>query len=186
MREPQETEITLGTGRLLAIFFALVVICSLFFALGFSLGKGSSGPAMASGIVPPPAKPAGGRDARPSAVQPESQVPASSELTFYKAVEQRTPDADLAGAAEPLAAPLELAGAASPGYVVQVAAVSKQEDAQTLQNVLRQKQYPVFVLSNTSTDHLFRVQVGPFTSLEDAEAVRARLVGDGYNPILRR
>ena len=38
----QDTEITLGTGRMLALFFALVVICSGFFAIGFSLGRKST------------------------------------------------------------------------------------------------------------------------------------------------
>ena len=41
---PQDTEITLGTGRMLALFFALVVICAGFFAIGFSLGRKAIGP----------------------------------------------------------------------------------------------------------------------------------------------
>ena len=40
---PQDTEITLGTGRMLALFFALVVICAGFFAIGFSLGRKATG-----------------------------------------------------------------------------------------------------------------------------------------------
>jgi hypothetical protein len=35
----QDTEITLGTGRMLAIFFAFVLVCAFFFAIGFSLGR---------------------------------------------------------------------------------------------------------------------------------------------------
>ena len=35
----QDTEITLGTGRMLLIFFAFVLVCGLFFAIGFSLGR---------------------------------------------------------------------------------------------------------------------------------------------------
>ena len=35
----QDTEITLGTGRMLAIFFTFVLICAFFFAIGFSLGR---------------------------------------------------------------------------------------------------------------------------------------------------
>ena len=31
MAEVEDTEITLGTGKLLAMFFALVVICAVFF-----------------------------------------------------------------------------------------------------------------------------------------------------------
>ena len=35
----QDTEITLGTGRMLALFFAFVLVCAVFFAIGFSLGR---------------------------------------------------------------------------------------------------------------------------------------------------
>src|ERR1700751_4013326 len=38
----QDTEITLGTGKMLALFFSLVALCGLFFGLGFSLGRGSA------------------------------------------------------------------------------------------------------------------------------------------------
>ena len=40
----QDTEITLGTGKMLALFFGLVALCGLFFGLGFSLGRGSVAP----------------------------------------------------------------------------------------------------------------------------------------------
>ena len=71
-------------------------------------------------------------------------------------------------------------------YFVQVAAVSKQEDAESLVDALKKKQYPAFVASNSTTDKLFRVQVGPFTDIKDAEAMRTRLVNDGYNPIVKK
>ena len=71
-------------------------------------------------------------------------------------------------------------------YFVQVAAVSKQEDAESLVDALKKKQYPAFVAANSTTDKLFRVQVGPFTDIKDAEAMRGKLVGDGYNPILKK
>jgi hypothetical protein len=30
------------------------------------------------------------------------------------------------------------------------------------------------------------VQLGPFSDIKDAEAMRTRLVGDGYSPILKK
>jgi cell division septation protein DedD len=72
------------------------------------------------------------------------------------------------------------------GYVVQVAAVTKPEDAEGLVNALKKKQYPAFAVNNTPSDKLFRVQVGPYPDIKDAEAIRARLVSDGYNPILKK
>ena len=35
----QDTEITLGTGKMLALFFGLVALCAVFFGMGFSLGR---------------------------------------------------------------------------------------------------------------------------------------------------
>jgi cell division protein FtsN len=35
-------------------------------------------------------------------------------------------------------------------------------------------------------DKFSRVQVGPFADIKAAEAMRARLVSDGYNPILKK
>ena len=41
----EDTEITLGTGKLLAVFFGLVAICAVFFGMGFSLGRAANRPA---------------------------------------------------------------------------------------------------------------------------------------------
>jgi cell division septation protein DedD len=71
------------------------------------------------------------------------------------------------------------------GYFVQVAAVSKPEDAEALVEALKRKQYPA-VASGTASDRLFHVQVGPFGDIKDAETMRAKLMSDGYNPILKK
>src|SRR5207302_2239727 len=38
----QDTELTLSTGKLLGFFFGMVVMCGIFFSLGYLVGKGSS------------------------------------------------------------------------------------------------------------------------------------------------
>ena len=68
---------------------------------------------------------------------------------------------------------------------MQVAAVSKQEDAESLVDALKKKQYPASA-NTSSTDKFFHIQVGPFSDIKEAEAMRARLIGDGYNPILKK
>ena len=40
--EVRDTEITLSTGKLLGIFFALAIICGVFFTMGYLLGKSNS------------------------------------------------------------------------------------------------------------------------------------------------
>src|SRR5437588_3657963 len=42
MAETQDTELTLSTGKLLGFFFGMVVVCGIFFSLGYLVGKGSS------------------------------------------------------------------------------------------------------------------------------------------------
>jgi hypothetical protein len=42
------------------------------------------------------------------------------------------------------------------------------------------------VASASSTDKLFRVQLGPYPDIKDAEAIRTKLVSDGYSPILKK
>jgi cell division septation protein DedD len=83
-------------------------------------------------------------------------------------------------------APDAMVAIPGPGYFVQVAAVSKQDDAGALVDALKKKEYPAFVASGAATDKLFRVQVGPFADIKEAEAMRSRLVNDGYNPILKK
>ena len=73
----------------------------------------------------------------------------------------------------------------SSGYFVQVAAVTKQEDAEALVDALKKKDYPAFVAPQTG-DKLFRVQLGPYADIKDAEAMRTRLIGDGYSPIVKK
>jgi DedD protein len=189
----QDTEITLGTGKMLGLFFGLVALCAVFFGMGFSLGRSSVRIASPDLTV---ATPATSATLRPSAVKTTSTTP-PADMTFYKAVQskddntQPAPEETSAAAPETATAPSRVAAsdpvAAPPlnAYYVQVAAVSKAEDAEALIDALKKKQYPAFS-TNTPTDKLIHVQVGPYADVKDAEAMRARLVNDGYNPILKK
>lgn len=197
MASSEDTEITLGTGKLLVLFFGLVAICALFFALGYSLGRKSE-PAIASASAP--ATP----QAAQNASKPGNASPSTPPMTFYKSVEQKEANAELTPATDakndttpPVAnpSPAQTPAPTTPdsttllptaGYLVQVAAVSKQEDADALVEALKKKQYPAFVAPQTSADKLFHVQVGPYADVKEAEAMRTRLIGDGYSPILKK
>ncbi len=190
----QDTEITLGIGRMLAIFFGLVGVCAVCFGLGYSMGR-SSGRSSVAAAESEPEKPVS--PAKPA----KSQAPAPEDLTFYKTVKQsegdahlpppssapRTTEPEAAPAARPQPAPAKAARVAAAGaYMVQVAAVSRKEDADALLGALRKKSYNVTETVNPPHDQLYHVQVGPFADLQEAEAARARLVSDGYNPIVKR
>src|SRR5207302_976869 len=84
MANSEDTEITLGTGKMLAIFFGLVALCAVFFGMGFSLGKSSAAPngaGVASAV-------SSASSARPTAVKPSGSA-ASPDLSFYKTVGQK-------------------------------------------------------------------------------------------------
>ena len=80
------------------------------------------------------------------------------------------------------------APAITPGgaFVVQIAAISAahKDDADLLTSALRGRGYTVTERTD-ATDKLIHVQVGPFATKADAEAMRERLVVDGYNPIIK-
>jgi len=198
----KDTEITLGAGRMLALFFTIVLVCAVFFAIGFSLGRKTSMAAVgnaANATAGTPAavvRPAAGKD---GASKPGSQP---ADFSFYKSVgtsgastelaaqDAQAPASTASAPAAPLApAPSTPANSAAPatgGYFVQVAAVSRQEDAEALVEALKKKQYPAFAANNSSADKYYHVQVGPYGAFKDAEAMRARLIADGYNPILKK
>ncbi|MGZ4832509.1 MAG: SPOR domain-containing protein [Terriglobales bacterium] len=196
--ESQDQEITLGTGRLLALFIGLVIICALFFSLGFSLGHRSEPVSAASSAAPSNSaerRPSPTRSAPEARSDPEAPPKSGAdELTFYKAVERNEPKAKLEKPTPQVttrtvesrpAAPELRRSSAGGGYMVQVAAVTKQEDADALVHALRRKSYPVLAI-NGPGDRLYHVQVGPFGELKEAEAARSKLVGDGYNPIVKK
>lgn len=196
MSSAPDTEITLGTGKLLLLFFGLVALCAVFFGMGYSLGHSSGRTGIAEAAAPPAGTPANARNT-PRANESGKQ----SDLTFYKAVEQKNADSTLAPAAQTNSTPPEGAdGSANKGpsapdpaaiasgssYFVQVAAVSKQEDAESLVEALKKKQYPAFTANGSGADKLYHVQVGPYGDVKDAESMRGKLIGDGYNPILKK
>jgi cell division septation protein DedD len=68
--------------------------------------------------------------------------------------------------------------------VVQVAAVSRKGDADMLMAALKRHGYDA-AIHQSPQDKLLHVQIGPFTSKKDADAMRQKLIGDGYNAIVK-
>jgi DedD protein len=185
MAASQDTEITLGTGKMLGIFFGLVILCGVFFGIGFSVGKSSLLLQTTDGTVTPSPNP---RTPKKGSAAPVIDAPRQApDMTFYKSVGQSDAGSQLSPVAKSGDSPNkdEPDTNASAGYFVQVAAVSKQDDAEALVGALKKKQYAA-VASQTPGDKLFHVQIGPFTVLKDAENMRTQLLGAGYNPILKK
>ncbi|HZZ40850.1 MAG TPA: SPOR domain-containing protein [Acidobacteriaceae bacterium] len=102
--EDDGAEITLGTRSLLGIFFGLVLICSIFFGLGYSVGRGSGSKAAfaSSGSESPVAVP-NGNLGKPSAQQaltsaPETPAASGNPEDSAPALEPATDTGTQAGA----------------------------------------------------------------------------------------
>ena len=94
------------------------------------------------------------------------------------------PHAGIGATGPPPAAPVDELPLPGHPVMVQIAAVSRQEDAEVLAGALRKRGFSPQVKSGT-TDKFFHVQVGPFADKEQAEAMKQHLLADGYNAILK-
>jgi cell division septation protein DedD len=209
----RERELTLSTGAILAIFLGLVLLCAVFFGFGYNLGrKSTTVPNAPLPAATSDAEPAGtGRSAFDNFKPSPSSPPASSSTT---AVSKTAPPVVTTNSTEtrPAAVPVHTAPtptatrpAASPSanpstpprasapaiaageaFVVQIAAISgtHKDDADLLVNALHSKGYQVSERT-VAQDKLIHVQVGPFATKADAEAMRERLIVDGYNAIVK-
>ncbi len=105
------------------------------------------------------------------------------QYDFYKLLPAMTvtvPSADDQAKSQGLPTP-----AAASAFILQVAAVQNQNDAKTLQTQLSQAGYKVFVqpyLVNNAT--WYRVNVGPFASLSNAQAQQLKLDGQNVEAML--
>ena len=192
-------ELTLSTGMILGIFLVLVVLCGAFFGFGYKMGShkttlpvaaaNADGPQPTGGDTFSGFKPAAGSPAGESGGSSAAPAPAvdtagdSGEAPGGAAAAESTSTVAPAHAPAPVVTTPEPVVAAG-NFIVQVAAVSHEEDAQLLVNALRAKGYPVSAHTEPQ-DKFFHIQVGPFSNAKDAAAAKQRLVADGYQPIVK-
>jgi cell division septation protein DedD len=196
MDEPEkQPDARMSSGRLFALFLGIVVLCAIFFGLGAILRRNSgqsdtaAQPATSTRTAPvvTESKPSAA-SSQPPATEPNTN-PAGNEPAPAKEKEEPAPGKSSPPAVETKSSPPPVhppAASSGAGIVVQIAAVTRQEDADALAEALRQKSYPVFIVTNPPADRLFHVQVGPFHSLQEAESMRDRLARDGYKAILKK
>ena len=223
--QKRDTEITLGTGMLVAIPLGLLVLCGIVFGFGYLVGRRGTAstaatpsrpavatpapdqePLQASASIPKPSAadqvpsaPAqnadaaqqastGGTESSP-AQSSSSSAPANSSPSA--AISNATPVHPALGSSAPVASqPATTSGvhAALPApaqtFMVQVAAVTHMEDANVLTNALRTRGYQV-VERREPADGMIHVRIGPFSSREEANRWRDKLLGDGYNALVQ-
>ncbi len=225
----RDTELTLGAGTLLLIFFGLVLVCGLCFGLGYAVGRRGGQPRAATGQLPPAGarqtpSPTGSSLPKPSAttqaaVTPPAQstapqgaasqpgatdlpqstasvaMPAGPGQTANQAAttngELQVRPALASQANVPQAAPAGNGHPVQPTPLpsviplwVQIAAVSHQEDADVLANALHKRGYTV-TARREPVDNLIHVRIGPFSTREEANRWRLKLLNDGYNAMIQ-
>ena len=206
----QEREISLSTTTILGIFFALALLCAVFFGFGYSMGRKSAQPVTSpaevttrsenSGSKPAPGSPASpstssaGRqaagetqsaivplDSPNAAAQDSSQTPSPVKAIVPSPRSDMPAEVTFRPVSKPVAIVPVAAALPSPGSsVVQVAAMSHQEDADVVAVDLKRRGYTV-AIRHEPQDKLFHVQIGPFANKKEADAMRQRLQTDGYN-----
>jgi DedD protein len=136
-----------------------------------------------------------------SAAAAKHPAPAAAPPKAARGVESATTDTSLnavpsthqaapaskphAGVMAPLAqAPGDATILPGQPIMVQIAAVSRQEDAEVLAGALRKRGFNPTVRPG-SGDKFFHVQVGPFTDKAQAETIKQHLLADGYNAIMK-
>jgi DedD protein len=197
MTEAQgEKELILGNKQLISLFFVVVALCGVCFAMGYIIGRNTSKAAVAvdaPAASAPAAAPA--QDAEPP--REASQAPADSGSPAAQDSSAATPadaSASTAAATAPAAGdqvttqpvrdvPEPAAQSAAPqtagGSYLQVGAVSRG-DAENLVKTLREQKLPA-LMSESPKKGLYRVLVGPYHQTTDLADAKARLKTLGFD-----
>ena len=205
----------LESRHLVGLFLGVVLLCGVFFTLGYVMGRTQYGGLVhAAEALEHSVPPAHAPVKQPSAASPAAQPPSNGEWDFYTKnnndnhLEPATKPAAPAPATAPShnVAVSDGKGSAAPSavaktvpasarfeppkmlkgsFVLQVAAVTHQSDALEMADLLQQKKFPSFVVAPTS-DNFYRVQVGPYPDEKSADAAKAALDHAGFKAIIKR
>ena len=212
--ERKHDERGLSARYLVLVFLMGVAACGVFFSLGFLVGynersaktAGMTEQVAPSTVIPPTINPpletvpVTGKDPAPSQKPAAEQAKASSkaekEALSLITREAQKPDSDLP---PPSAAMAHNRPPATPpggksrqvgmGFTVQVAASKEKQDAEKLVKELKSRGFAVFLVLPEyakTGDNLYRVQVGPYGTREEAQTVRDKIAKEGFKPFIRR
>jgi cell division septation protein DedD len=199
----------LESRHLVGLFLGVVLLCGVFFTLGYVMGRNQYDGAVHAEST----RDSGDAPVRPSVKSKSAEAapaaaanPSNNEWDFYtkkddnhleaeaKLSKPATPSSSVtttapsgAASAKPVltsdnfAPPHMLKGS----IVLQIAAVTHRGDALAMADALQQKRFPCFVVA-PATDGFYRVQVGPYRDERSAEAARSALERDGFKAIIKR
>lgn len=210
-RRSRAGERVLESRHLIGLFVGVVILCAVFFTLGYVMGRSQyAGAVQAAYASERPVVPATDRER----VQPKEEPPpaAANEWDFYanknnNQLEKPSPEAKVGSQGPSPAAtssavstpqpetrsarttlrPTRLAPAKMLGnnVILQIAAVTRQGDALAMADALQRKKFPSFVVA-PSSDTFYRVQVGPYPDERAAENAKSALDRAGFKAIIKR
>jgi DedD protein len=197
----------LESRHLVGLFLGVVLLCGVFFTLGYVMGRTQFSGAVHAESVPKlsprqplpkepapsaktngdsgngwdsdPGKPAEKHAEPPAPGKASGAVPA----TLNKAAKPSTP--------APVKAPttkepqrFQPPAISKTSIILQVAATKQQRDALEMADILQKKKFPSFV-ANSPADSFYHVQVGPYPDLASAESAKRALEQMGFKSIIK-
>ena len=203
----------LESRHLIVLFLGIVLLCGVFFTLGYVIGHNQYDGAVHAAEAPKASAPLANKAKAGKAPASDSApptTPANSEWDFYSknASNHLEPAAKPSSPGVPNAAPAPKDASAPQtategakaipvssrfqpprilkgSIVLQVAAVTHQSDALAMADALQRKKFSAFVLA-PSGDNFYRVQVGPYRDQRNAESARNALERAGFKSIIKR
>ena len=196
----------LESRHLVGLFLGVVLLCGVFFTLGYVMGRNQYGGSVhaaeaLSRTVPSASSKSKEGDPQPAGewdfygnkkdtnhldpASPAAKSPASSNVPVKPSAPVPVPSS------KPLAndpkTPPRVQPPAIPkvAILLQVAALRRQGDALEMAEAIQQKKFPAFVVTPGS-DNFYHVQVGPYQDLASAEAAKRALEQFGFKPIIKR
>ena len=190
-----EKELVLGNKQLISLFFVIVALCGVFFALGYMMGRpsgkqvaaipdGSAGTTPTSGGTVSPVPSTSQDSAQP---EPPRET-ASADVQAVPADPQPQSPSTRTQVARDVPAPSPTATTPAPAATpavreegatyLQVTALGRT-DAANLVKTLKEQNFPA-LLAESSKPDLFRVLVGPFHQTADVADAKARLKALGF------
>jgi len=173
LRGDEELSRSGKSRHLIGLFLAGVLLSAAFVALGYYLGSsgqfksGSDNPRWRGGI---------------------GDNPQVREITAAAKMPESSPNGLIASANPPPATTTSLPPTISldvSGLVLQVGAMTHEDNADVLAQNLQQRNFPAFVYKR-GADRYYRVAVGPYSDAHSTVRAKKELKRQGFKPILRR
>lgn len=170
-----------GQTFTLLVFGGIVVLCSIFFVLGMLVGR-DQGQRIAQSAAAEAAKPPLTAEAEPE------------PLNFFEQTTKEKPQLDLLPPPPPVAkaAPKQPEpppeSPAPQKYFLQIFATRDAKEADRELTKVKSKDFRALILTPPpgEKDPLFRVQVGPYNSVAEADLAKKELQSQGYKDVFRK